>query len=60
MASGTWPSKSMPSFLRFVGDGEVGVARDAGLDLDEVDAAALEHVDGFRPSSGVAIAIAAL
>ena len=27
------------NFFRFVGDGEVGFAGNAGLDLDEVDAA---------------------
>jgi len=34
------------ALLRFVGDGEVGLARNAGLHLDEVGSALLQHGDG--------------
>jgi len=46
MESGTCPTKTMFCFFALVHDGEVGVARDIRLDLDEVNAAALEHVHG--------------
>ena len=38
-----------PVFFRLVRDGEVGLARNARLDLDEVHSPALEHVDRFAP-----------
>src|SRR5580658_3335441 len=38
--------------FRLIGNREVSLARSAGLSLDKVDSAALEHVDGLAPVLG--------